>query len=102
MESIGKEQVQISELIYHDEWEDPNYREHSITSSEIAVLEHVTTPQIEMLENCTCLGELKNVLSRNFAVYGLFIYSFHNKRLISNYSYSYKLSLYPTPIQKNL
>ena len=69
LESIGNEQVQVSELIYHDEGEDPNYREHSITSSEIAILEHVTDPQIEMLENCTCLGELKNVLSRNFAVY---------------------------------
>lgn len=69
LESIGNEQVQVSELIYHDEWEDPNYREHSITSSVIAILEHVTDPQIEMLENCTCLGELKNVLSRNFAVY---------------------------------
>lgn len=69
LESIGNNQVKVSELIYHDEWEDPNYREHSITSSEIAILEHVTDPQIEMLENCTCLGELKNVLSRNFAVY---------------------------------
>lgn len=69
LESLDNNRVQVSELIYHDEWEDPNYSDHCITSSEIAVIEHVTDQQIEMLENCTCLGELKNVLSRNFSVY---------------------------------